>query len=385
MSLNLSWPAATMRAVVYHGTPFEMMVQDVAKPATLKETDVVVRVTTAAVCGSDLHIYRGYMGGAVPWAMGHEAVGYISEIGDAVSSFAVGDYVIIPDTVSEDHLEMDPRSKEYFGFGNSEMGLGGLQGCAAEYARVPFAEANLIPIPLTHDTANSTIERDYLTVSDIFATGWAGIDYTGFEPGDSVAVFGAGPVGLLSAYSAILRGASKVYVVDHVKERLALAASIGAIPINFADEDPVAQILAREPDGVMRTVDCVGMEALNSSLQMDESTITQQMIDVAHFKGGMGQLGVYSSQDDSPGAPYGSDISPTIPFPVSSFFAKGLSFRTGAVDPKPYAPQLIDLINSGKAHPSFVISAVIGIEDAPEYYKRFNEKKETKVAIRFPE
>ncbi|KAI3527726.1 alcohol dehydrogenase GroES-like domain-containing protein [Colletotrichum abscissum] len=385
MSLNLSWPAATMRAVVYHGTPFEMMVQDVAKPAILKETDVVVRVTTAAVCGSDLHIYRGYMGGAVPWAMGHEAVGYISEIGDAVSSFAVGDYVIIPDTVSEDHLEMVPRSKEYFGFGNSEMGLGGLQGRIAEYARVPFAEANLIPIPLTHETANSTIERDYLTVSDIFATGWAGIDYTGFEPGDSVAVFGAGPVGLLSAYSAILRGASKVYVVDHVKERLALAASIGAIPINFADEDPVAQILAREPDGVMRTVDCVGMEALNSSLEMDESIITRQMIEVAHFKGGMGQLGVYSSQDDSPGAPYGSDISPTISFPVSSFFAKGLSFRTGAVDPKPYAPQLIDLINSGKAHPSFVISAVIGIEDAPEYYKRFNEKKETKVAIRFPE
>ncbi|KXH57370.1 alcohol dehydrogenase, partial [Colletotrichum nymphaeae SA-01] len=107
-----------MRAVVYHGTPFEMMVQDVAKPAILNETDVVVRVTTAAVCGSDLHIYRGYMGGAVPWTMGHEAVGYISEIGDAVSSFDVGDYVIIPDTVSEGHLEMEPRSKEYFGFGN---------------------------------------------------------------------------------------------------------------------------------------------------------------------------------------------------------------------------------------------------------------------------
>ncbi|KAK1656525.1 hypothetical protein BDP55DRAFT_688785, partial [Colletotrichum godetiae] len=237
-----------MRAVVYHGTPFEMMVQDVAKPAILNETDVVVR-----------------------------AVGYISEIGDAVSSFAVGDYVIIPDTVSEDHMEMEPRSKEYFGFGNSEMGLGGLQ---AEYAR-----------------------RDYLTVSDIFATGWAGIDYTGFELGDSVAVFGAGPVGLLSAYSAILRGASKVYVVDHVKERLDLAASIGGIPINFADDDPVAQILASEPNGVMRAVDCVGMEALNSSLEMDESIITQQMVDVTHFKGGIGQLGVYSSQDDSPGAP----------------------------------------------------------------------------------
>ncbi|GKT61181.1 alcohol dehydrogenase protein [Colletotrichum tofieldiae] len=378
MSFNLSLASATMRAVVYHGTPFEMTVQDVAKPTILNETDVVVRVTTSAVCGSDLHIYRGYMGGAVPWTMGHEAVGYISEVGDAVSSFAVGDYVIIPDTVSPDQLEMEPTSKEYFGFGNSQMGLGGLQ---AEYARVPFADTNLIPIPLTHETANSTIEHDYLTVSDIFATGWAGIDYSGFQPGDSVAVFGAGPVGLLSAYSAILRGASKVYVVDHVEERLELAASIGAIPINFAKNDPVAQILAREPRGVMRTVDCVGMEALDTSLEMDESVVVQQMVDVVHFGGGIGQLGVYKSQESSPGAPYGSTMSPTIPFPISTFFAKGLSFRTGAVDPKKYAPLLIDLINSGKAHPSFVISAVVGIEAVPEYYSRFNAKKETKVAI----
>ncbi|KAF4772715.1 putative alcohol dehydrogenase [Colletotrichum scovillei] len=125
------------------------------------------------------------------------------------------------------------------------------------YARVALANTNLIPIPLTRETANSTIEHDYLSVSDIFATGWAGIDYTGFQADDSLAVFGAGSVGLLSAYSAILRGAFKVYVVDHVKKRLDLAASIGAIPINFADEHPVAQSLAREPDGVMRTVDCM--------------------------------------------------------------------------------------------------------------------------------
>ncbi|KAK2050967.1 GroES-like protein [Colletotrichum caudatum] len=374
MSSNLSWPGATMRAVVYQGTPFEMTVQDVAKPTILNGTDVVVRVTTSALCGSDLHVYRGYMGGAVPWTMGHEAVGYISELGDAVSSFAVGDYVIIPDTVSPDQLAMEPTSKEYFGFGNR---------CTAEYARVPFADTNLIPIPLTHETANSTIEHDYLTVSDIFATGWAGIDYSGFQPGDSVAVFGAGPVGLLSAYSAILRGAAKVYVVDHVEERLGLAASIGAIPINFAGDDPVAQILAREPRGVMRAVDCVGMEALDTGLEMDESVVVRQMIDVVHFGGGIGQLGVYSSRGSLPGAPYGSTMSPTIPFPISTFFAKGLSFRSGAVDPKKYAPLLIDLINSGKAHPSFVISAVVGIEDVPEYYSRFNSKKEAKVAIYF--
>ncbi|OLN95821.1 S-(hydroxymethyl)glutathione dehydrogenase 1 [Colletotrichum chlorophyti] len=354
MAFNLSWPSATMRAVVYHGTPFEMTVQDVAKPTILNETDVVVRVTTSAVCGSDLHIYRGYMGGAVPWTMGHEAVGYVSEVGDAVSSFAVGDYVIIPDTVSPPQLEMEPTSKEYFGFGNSEIGLSGLQ---AKYARVPFANTNLIPIPLTHKTANLTIKHNYLTVSDIFITGWAGINYTVFQPSDSVAVFRAGPIRLLSAYSAVLHRASKVYVVNHVEERLKLAASIRAIPINFTKDDPVAQILTHKPRGVMHIVNCIGIEALNTNLKIDKSVVVQQIIDVAHFSRGIGQLGVYKSQDSSPGAPYSSK----------------------------YAPVLIDLINSGQAHPSFVISAVISIKDALEYYKRFNSKKETKVAIYFTE
>ncbi|KAK1977572.1 chaperonin 10-like protein [Colletotrichum cereale] len=151
MSSKLSWPGATMRAVVYPGTPFEMTVQDVAKPTVLNGTDVVMRMTTSALCGSDLHVYRGYMGGAVPWTMGHEAVSYVLEVGDAVSSFVVGDY-----------------------------------------------------------------------------------------PGDSVAVFRAGPIGLLSAYSAILRGASKGYVIDYLKERLQLAAFIRAILINFTENGPVA-------------------------------------------------------------------------------------------------------------------------------------------------
>ncbi|KAK2059289.1 GroES-like protein [Colletotrichum caudatum] len=249
-----------MRGVVYEGIPFEMKVHNLQRPTVVDETDAIVRITTSAICGSDLHVYRGFMGGIPPWNMGHEAVGYVSQVGSAVSSLAVGDYVIIPDTVSPSHLEMEPVAEEYFGFGNSASRL-------AEYAMVPYADGNLIPIPLTHETANSTAEQDYLTVSDIFATGWAGIDYSGFRPGDSVAVFGAGPVGLLSAYSAILRGASRVYVVDHVEQRLGLAASIGAIPINFVKADPVAQILAYEPNGVMRSVDCVGMEALNSHLE----------------------------------------------------------------------------------------------------------------------
>ncbi|KAK2021505.1 GroES-like protein [Colletotrichum zoysiae] len=357
-----------MRGVVFNGRPFDINIQNIPRPAILNETDAIVRITTSAVCGSDLHIYRGVMGGTPPWTMGHEAIGYISAIGDAVSSLSVGDYVVVPDTVSPGHLEMEPAAMEYF----------------AEYAKIPFADANLIPIPLTHETTNSTVEQDYLTVSDIFATGWAGIDYSGFEVGDCVAVFGAGPVGLLSAYSAILRGASRVYVVDHVEQRLHLAASIGAVPVNFAKVDPVSHILSHEPAGVMRSVDCVGMEALNAELEREEGIVIRQMVDVTHFGGGIGQLGVFKSQSKSPGAPHADTISPTVPFPISTFFGKALSFRSGAVDPKTYAPVLIDLISSGKARPGFVVSAAIGIEEAAVYYERFYQKLEAKVVIHFP-
>ncbi|CAI0655128.1 unnamed protein product [Colletotrichum noveboracense] len=370
MPVDLSWLNATMRAVVYDGVPFSMGVRAIAKPTIRNSADVVVRVTTAAICSSNLHIYRSFIGSIPPWTIGHEAVSYISEISDAVSSFNVSDYVIIPNTMSSDQLELKPTSQEYFSF--------------TEYARIPFAKTNLIPIPLTHETTNSTIKHDYLTVSNIFATGWAGIDYSGFQPGDLVAVFSAGPVGLLSAYSAILRGASKVYVVDHIQQQLNIAKSIRAIPIDFARANPVAQILAREPSGVIRSVDCVSMEALNADLERDAGIVVNQMINVTHFGGGVGQLGVFKSQDNSPGAPYGSAISPSISFPISSFFGKALSFWTGAVDPKRYAPTLIGLINSGKAHPSFVFSADIGIEDAPKFCNRFYRQMETKVAIHFP-
>lgn len=263
------------------------------------------------------------------------------------------------------------------------------EGCVtdltkAEYARVRFADSNLIPIPLTHQTTNITIEQDYLTISDIFATGWASLDFSGFETGDTVAVFGAGPVGLLAAYSAVLRGASKVYVVDHVQARLDRAASIGAIPINFATSDPVAQILASEPNGVTRSVDCVGIEALNSTLEHEPNIILNQMVNLTQVGGGIGQVGVYMAQPDSPGSPLGSTFSPIAAFPLSDFFGKRLKFQAGPVDPKEYAPMLVQLISSGKASPHFVASASISIEDVPAYYAPFDAHDEIKVFIHFP-
>lgn len=223
-----------------------------------------------------------------------------------------------------------------------------------------------------------------MTVSDIFATGWSAITYSGFEPGDSVAVFGAGPVGLLAAYSAILRGASRVYSIDRVPMRLERAESIGAIPINFAETDPVAQILSREPDGVTRAVDCVGMEAVNRTGNIDENIVLENMVGVAATQGGLGQVGVYMAQPSSPGAPLGDTLSPNVSFPITEFFGKHLRYEAGVVDPKVVAPELVQLIASGVASPSFITSEVIGIEDAPRYYQRFDRHQEIKVYIQFP-
>jgi threonine dehydrogenase-like Zn-dependent dehydrogenase len=161
----------------------------------------------------------------------------------------------------------------------------------AEFIVVPFAVKSLIPIPAENAT-NSDAEVSYLFLSDIFTTGWTAITYS-FQPGDSVAVFGAGPVGLLAAYSAILRGASRVYSIDSVPTRLERAASIGAIPIslNGTEGDPVQQILHREPNGVTRSVDCVGYEAVNSILQPQENAIILDMVRVTAKRGGMGTIG----------------------------------------------------------------------------------------------
>lgn len=256
-------------------------------------------------------------------------------------------------------------------------------GIIAEYARIPFADHSLIPVPLTAETTNRTIEQDYLTISDIFATAWLGLDWSGFEAGDTVAVFGAGPVGLLVAHSAFLRGSPKVYVVDHVQQRLDLAESIGAVPINFDDSDPVAQILEYEPDGVLRIVDAVGNEAVNSNGEVDSELIIQQAIELAHIGGGIGQVGFWRAAEDSPGAPLGSTMPSNMTFPLSDFFGKRLRMQGGPVDIKLVASELVNLISSGRANPGFISTAEIGLEEVPEYYRRFDNREEVKVYIHF--
>lgn len=259
----------------------------------------------------------------------------------------------------------------------------------AEYLRIPFADNGLIPIPsleYTNSTTNETVSlaNDYVMISDIFATGWASLDYAGFQPGDTVAVFGAGPVGLMAAYSAMLRGASTVYSVDYVPDRLQLAESIGSVPINFRDADPVDQILALEPNGVTRSVDAVGYEQVNRNLTVQSDVIIHNMLAVTSTGGGLGTVGVYNHESgNTETAPRASTVRTEINFSLSGFFFGEFKWEAGPSDPIALGPELVRLVASGKARPGFIVSDVINIEDAPEAYARFERHDATKVVIAF--
>ncbi|EYE91420.1 glutathione-independent formaldehyde dehydrogenase [Aspergillus ruber CBS 135680] len=378
MSLNATL-AATMRAVAWFGQPYNVSVIDMPVPSIVNQTDAIVRITTSAICGSDLHFYHGYTGAAnVPWGLGHEAVGYVSEVGSSISSLQVGDYVIIPDNAHSGHYgQQHPIS-----FGSGQPNYGGLQ---AEYARVPFADESLIPIPFRNNTDNATKELDYLMISDVFTTGWHALTYSGFQPGDSVAIFGAGPVGIMAAYSALLRGAQRVYSVDQVPDRLALAASIGAVPISFNSSDPIQQILAQEPNGVTRAVDCVGFEAVNATGHREDGLIPRNLLAVTAQQGGIAIGGVYTGgQNSTRGAPYADTIPAEVLISISSLWEKALSLGSGIVLPLEHAQPLVDLVAADRASPSFVVSSVIDIEQVPEYYRRYSDHLEHKIVIRFP-
>ncbi|KAK7926528.1 alcohol dehydrogenase-like domain-containing protein [Apiospora marii] len=377
----------TMRAVLFEGKPFEMVVRDVPKPKIQMPEDAIIRVTASAICGTDLHTYHGQLGSSeVPWIMGHEAVGVVVEVGSGTEFFQVGDRVVIACIPDDGHLASQPTvvpSLTCLGLGKD---FGDVDGTQAEYVRVPYADDSLIKI----ETQNSHDDLNYLFLFDILVTGWQCLDFAGFQAGDAVAVFGGGPVGLLCAHSALLRGASKVFVVDHVPARLAKARSIGAVPIDFTKEDgdkklgAADQILALHPEGVMRCCDCVGYESLNPELKPQPDYVTKEMVKVASVGGGIGVVGVWGKIPASKGAPNADSLPSTVDFPVADFWFKGLSYKGGAADIVGLSPKILQLVETGRAQPDFIISSEVGIEDVPEAYSRFDKKLETKVVIRLP-
>ncbi|KAF2655244.1 GroES-like protein [Lophiostoma macrostomum CBS 122681] len=359
-----------MRAVAQLGQALNVSIIDIPIPTIQNATDVIVRINASAICGSDLHNYHiPSRSPDQPYLYGHEAIGYVTEVGDAVQFLSVGDYVIIPDNIDNGHYTLEPDTYSVpLGFGGVQSGEAGpLGGLQTEYARVPFADNSLIPVPVNETTTFETL-LDNLFLSDIYSTAWSGVSFSGFTAGDTVAVFGAGPVGLLAAYSAILRGASRVYSVDYVQDRLDLAASIGAIPINYRESDAVSQILAREPGGVRRSVEAVGFEAESVNGTVDSSITLHAMVNVTARGGGMGVVGLFNST--------------LTDFGFGAAYEKSISVYGGIVLPLQIVSELLPLIASGQAHPNFIISSVIDIEEAPEYYARFSRREESMVVIR---
>ncbi|EXF73151.1 alcohol dehydrogenase GroES-like domain-containing protein [Colletotrichum fioriniae PJ7] len=370
----------TMRAVVWEGKPYEMVVKaDIPLPRLKEPEDAIVRITTSAICGTDLHIYHGIMSSAeVPYPVGHEAMGIVQEVGDAVDNLQVGDRVVVfglpEDGVIDTDNQIFPQLGG-FGLGKDFGDLGGLQ---AEYVRVPFADSSLIKIP------KKLSDKEWLFLSDIFPTAWEGLNWSGFQPGDSVAVFGGGPVGLLCAYSAVIRGASLVYVVDHIPQRLAKAASIGAVPINFTKGGASAseQILALHPGGVNRSVDCCGQECVNAELKPQQDYILRETIAVTSVGGGIGIPSVYWAQEKSAGAPNADKMKKNLSLSMSDFWIKALTMKSGIVQGQPTFAALVKLVESGRARPGFIATAEYDLDDAPKAYKRFDKKLEVKVLFR---
>lgn len=256
--------------------------------------------------------------------------------------------------------------------------MGPYRGGQAQYLRVPYADFNALILP--KGTQN---ESDFILLADIFPTGWHGVQLSGFKPGESVAVFGGGPVGLMAAYSAKLRGASKVFVVDRVAERLESAKKIDCIPINFEEGDAVELILkGNGGEMVDRSVDAVGYQAVVKGGQKEEPNIVlENMIKVTRPCGGLGIPGLYVPTD--PGAPDSAAAKGQISLSFGKLFEKGLTLGTGQCNVKAYNRYLRDMIISGVAKPSFVVSHEVGIEDAEMAYEKFDKRIEgfTKVLI----
>ncbi|EHY52726.1 hypothetical protein HRR83_007721 [Exophiala dermatitidis] len=375
-----------MKAVNYQG-PFKVKVEEVPKPSIEHPDDVVVKVTTAAICGSDLHMYEGRTGAEPGITFGHENMGIVEETGSGVTLLKKGDRVVMPFNVADGRCRNCEEGKTAFctgvnpGFAGGAYGyvaMGPYRGGQAQYIRVPYADFNALKLP-----PGKEHESDFILLADIFPTGWHGVSLSGFKPGESIAVWGAGPVGLMAAYSATLRGASRVYVVDRVPERLAAAEKIGCTPIDFSKGDAVDQILkANGGDMVDRAVDAVGYQAVDTGGKKEQPNIVlENMIRATRPCGGLGIPGLYVPKD--PGAPDESSGKGMISMSFGKLFEKGLSLATGQCNVKQYNRYLRDLIIAGKAKPSFVVSHEVGIDDAETAYDKFDKRVEgyTKVLI----
>jgi threonine dehydrogenase-like Zn-dependent dehydrogenase len=389
-----------MKAVCWNGVE-KITVENVPDPTILNPRDAIVRITSTAICGSDLHLYDGY----IPTMekgdiLGHEFMGEVVDVGAAIKAdkLKVGDRVVVPFTIAcgkcffcQQQLwsccdNSNPNywiAEEFMGyspsglFGYSHM-LGGYAGGQAQYARVPFADVGPLKIP------QGIPDEKVLFLSDIFPTGYMGAVNCDIKRGDTVAIWGCGPVGQFAIRSAFLLGAERVIAIDRFPERLRLAEAPGAETIDYEEVDDVVQTLKDMtanigPDSCM---DAVGMEAHDHGLmfamdrtkqalrlETDRPTVLRQCIQACRKGGTVSVPGVYGGFVDN--------------IPMGAFMNKALTMKTGQTHMMRYMKPLLDHVQKGDIDPSVVISHRVPIDDAPKMYQVFRDKKEqcTKVVL----
>jgi threonine dehydrogenase-like Zn-dependent dehydrogenase len=390
-----------MKAVVFHGVG-DIRLDDVPDPSLQDPEDAVVRLTASAICGTDLHFVRGTMAGVAPGRiLGHEGVGVVEEVGPQVRNLEPGQRVVICSTIACgtcsycragyyaqcDRANPNAPTTAFFGGPDAAGGYDGLQ---AERARIPFAHTTLVPLP------DSVSDEQAILVSDIFPTGWFGARLAEVGEGDTVAVFGAGPVGVFAVLSARLQGAGRIICVDQHPDRLDMARRAGAQTVDFSSEDPIDAI--RELTGGIgpdRAIDAVGVEAERphggpaaGRTETSDETFAAEVDEVApeqgghdgHFEPGgapsmalrwavrsiakagtLGIIGVYPPQAHA--------------FPIGEAMNKNLTIRLGNCNHRRYVPELVELVRAGVVDPTEVITQLEGVRTAVEAYEAFDERR----------
>jgi threonine dehydrogenase-like Zn-dependent dehydrogenase len=385
-----------MKAVCWYGTQ-DVRVENVPEPKIFGPRDAVVRITSSAICGSDLHIYGGY----VPTMhkgdiLGHEFMGEIVEIGKDVRGLKRGDRVVAPFTIccgrcyycrkglfslcSNTNPNATMADKM---FGASGAGLygyshlfGGFAGGQAQYARVPFADFGPLKIPA------GIPDEQVLFLSDIFPTGYMAAENCNIKQGDTVAVWGCGPVGQFAIRSAYLLGAERVIALDRIPARLRMAEAGRADTLDITDVDVVERL--KDMTGGMgpdACIDSVGMESHSTAsldamydrakqalrLETDRPHVLRQVIQACRKGGTLSIPGVYGGLIDK--------------FPIGAAFAKGLTFKMGQTHVQRYMRPLLDRVQRGEIDPSFVITHRVSIDEAPEAYRQFRDNKDEWIKV----
>lgn len=380
-----------MKALCWHGKS-DVRYETVPDPKILHPRDAIIKVTACAICGSDLHIYDGVIPGMEAGdVLGHETMGEVVEVGSENKKLKVADRVVVPFTIScgecffckKGYFSACERSnpnaqKAAAAWGHSPAGLfgyshmlGGFPGGQAEYLRIPFADVGPIKVP------EGLTDEQVLFLSDIFPTGYMAADFCDIKPGETIAIWGCGPVGQFAIRSAFLLGAGRVIAIDTVPERLALAHDVGAITVDFMKEDVYERIQELTGGrGADACIDAVGTEPAKSAtldsivdtlktaayLASDRPHVLREAIRCCRNFGTVSIVGVYGGMVDQ--------------IPMGSAINRGLTFKMAQTPVQRYLPSLLKRIVDGDIDPSFVITDSAPLSEGPALYKKFRDKED---------